>query len=186
MNSTYAIRTLLRQWVLSHRPERPGDVLLDELCFLERKNRADLVHANGILTAFEIKSGADSLVRWPNQMKAYLQVFDEVWLCFHARHIRKAMETSAPSVGLLLVDDLGGLAMIRAAKKNKEVNAFFLSGLLWRAEVDELFLDLGLTVSRREKIKEARARLAQEAPLEAIQAKVLGCLKKRYAENPKS
>lgn len=186
MNSTYAIRTLLRQWVLSHRPERPGDVLLDELCFLERKNRADLVHANGILTAFEIKSGADSLVRWPNQMRAYLQVFDEVWLCFHARHIKKAMETSAPSVGLLLVDDLGGLAMIRAAKKNKEVNAFFLSSLLWRAEVDELFLDLGLTVSRREKIKEARARLAQEAPLEAIQAKVLGCLKKRYAENPKS
>lgn len=184
MNDAGNILRNLRRWLLANRPAHPDDVLVEELCFLDKKNRADLVHANGSLSAFEIKSAADSLVRWHDQMDAYLRVFDEVWLCFHAKHTAKALATTPRPVGLIVVDDLGGLAMVRAAGQNTAVDPYHLSGLLWRAEIDDMLQALNLPKMRGERIKEARFRLARSAPLETIQGKVLACLKARYVQLP--
>lgn len=183
MNSSQRIRSSLRQWILENRPSSPGDVLVDELCFLEKRNRADLVHANGHLAAFEIKASSDNLSRWPNQMSAYLRVFEEVWLCVHVKHLQGALKSVGKSVGLLVADDLGGVVMMRPAKENKQIDPFHLSGLLWRIEVDELMRSLGMPVRRSELVKQARERLANDAPLHLIQAKVLSVLKARYPAN---
>lgn len=180
MSTAHQIRENLRRWLCVNRAAGSDDVLIEELCFLDKKNRADLVHANGSLTAFEIKSAADTLVRWPRQRAAYQQVFDEVWLCFHGKHIAKALASTPADVGLLLADDLGGLAIVRDAKPNVMVDAYHLTGLLWRLEIEDLFRAFGLPGKRGERIKEARIRLAQDVPLRAIQEKVLACLKNRY------
>jgi len=58
------IRPILKQWVAKAMSHEESDVFIEELCFIDKARRADLVHANGKLTAFEIKSHADTLARW--------------------------------------------------------------------------------------------------------------------------
>lgn len=180
MFSPDQIRLQLRNWVVAHQHHEQSDVLIDELCFVDRSNRADLVHANGRLTAFEIKSAADTMQRWPAQHDAYLRVFDTIWLCIHNKHATKAIELSSPSIGLLLVDDLGGMAVLREPRNNTQVDAYDLTGFLWREELDYLCCEQNLPVIRRERIREARRRVADTLPLELIRSKVLTCLKLRY------
>lgn len=182
MKGPELIKTRLRDWIVSTRGLRSGDVLVEEMCFLDKRNRADLVHANGVLSAFEIKSGHDTLARWPSQMEAYLGVFDEVWLCMHGKHVGRAMEATTPSVGLLVADDYGGLAIIRPAARNKKVFPYHLTGLLWRAELDALCRNQNIPVNRKEGIKAARERVSREVSLTAIREHVLCCLKLRYAD----
>lgn len=182
MNTPDHIRHQLRQWVLNFHQHHQSDVLIDELCFVEKRNRADLVHANGQLTAYEIKSAADTMQRWPDQHEAYLRVFDTVWLCCHNKHVMKALELSMPQVGVMIVDDLGGMAVLREARQNKLVDPYDLTSFLWREELDELCQEQGLPVVRKERIREARRRIADTLPVEAIRSKVLERLKVRYKD----
>ena len=175
------IRPLLKQWVIKVMPHEPGDVFIEELCFIDKARRADLVHANGKLTAFEIKSHADTLLRWSGQQDAYLACFDEVWLCCHSRHLIKALETSSPNVGILVVDDFSGMAMIRKAKPNNKQEKFHLTGFLWREELDALARLNGIHVKSKELIKAVRLVLSDALQLEDIRNHVLTVLKQRYS-----
>jgi hypothetical protein len=181
MQSPETIRQLLRSWVAHAMTHLPGDVLIDELCIVDKTCRADLVHANGRLCGFEVKSESDTFKRWPQQMEAYLRVFDEVWLCCHRKHAVRALGESHPSVGILIVDEFSSIAVLRPARENKSVMPYDLSGLLWREELDELCVKQGLPVLRRERIREARHRVAKAVPLDALRSQVLDRLKVRYA-----
>jgi hypothetical protein len=174
------IRPILKQWITKVMPHETSDVFIEELCFVDRARRADLVHANGRLTAFEIKSHADTLSRWEGQQEAYLACFDEVWLCCHSKHLVKALDSSLPHIGLLVVDDFSGLAMIRRAKTNKAQSKFHLTGFLWRDELDMLALEHGVPTKSRELIKEVRHKVSDALQLADIRAHVLSCLKRRY------
>ena len=184
MNSPDQIKNNIINWISngdSIYEYHDNDVIIDELCFLERKNRADLVYANGKLTAFEIKSKADSLARWESQCSAYLKVFDAVWLCCHNKHALKSIEVTPKEVGIIIVDDTkSGLAILRDAKINKNIDSYYLSDLLWRIELDELCFENNLKVMKKEKIKEVRTRISNELPIEIIRQKVLQKLKLRY------
>lgn len=174
------IRPILKHWITKVMPHEDSDVFIEELCFIDKARRADLVHANGKLTAFEIKSHADTLTRWEGQQEAYLACFDEVWLCCHSKHLIKALESSLPHIGLLVVDDFSGLAMIRRAKPNKYQSKFHLTGFLWRDELDELALEHGVAIKSRDLIKEVRHKISDALQLPAIRTHVLTCLKRRY------
>lgn len=184
MNSPNQIKKNIINWISSGNSiydYQDSDVMIDELCFLERRNRADLVYANGKLTAFEIKSKADSLIRWESQCSAYLKVFDSVWLCCHNKHALRSLNITPKEVGIIIVDDTKtGLAILREAKKNNKINAFYLLDLLWRSELDELCIENNLKIIRKEKIKEVRTRVSYELPLDIIRNKVLQKLKYRY------
>jgi hypothetical protein len=175
------IRPLLKQWVTKVMPHESDDVFIEELCFVDKTRRADLVHANGKLSAFEIKSQADTLIRWAGQQEAYLACFDEVWLCCHSRHLVKALEISASNVGILVFDDFSGMAMVRKAKSNKRQEKFHLTGFLWREDLDKLARDHGITVRSKDLIKTVRRLVSDALPLEVIRAFVLSVLKRRYA-----
>lgn len=175
------IRPLLKQWVTKVMPHESGDVFIEELCFIDKARRADLVHANGKLSAFEIKSHADTLVRWGGQQEAYLACFDEVWLCCHSRHLIKALEVSVANVGILVFDDFSGMVMVRSAKANKRQEKFHLTGFLWREELDRLAREHGVAVRSKELIKTVRQRVSDALPLEVIRTFVLAVLKQRYA-----
>jgi hypothetical protein len=174
------IRPILKQWVAKAMPHEESDVFIEELCFIDKARRADLVHANGKLTAFEIKSYADTLTRWEGQQAAYMACFDEVWLCCHSKHLVKALKTCLPHVGVLVVDDYSGMAMIRKARPNKFQDKFHLTGFLWRNELDALANQHGVPTKSRDLIKEVRRQLSDALPISEIRSHVLACLKQRY------
>lgn len=165
-------------------------MLIDELGFVNRHEgktvdlsfRADLALANGRLVAFEIKSGADTLKRWPDQCEAYANVFDEIWLCTHGRHLEKALSVTPKGVGILIADDLGGLAVLRHAQLNQKTNAFDLSGLLWRRELEELCTSYDIKFRSRETKSEVRSLVSRMVPLEVLREFVLRQLKMRKGD----
>lgn len=170
-----------------HLSSDARDVLIDELGFVNRQEgrsvdmtfRADLALANGRLVAFEIKSGADSLKRWPTQCDAYFNVFDEIWLCTHGRHLEKALAVTPRSVGIVVTDDLGGLALMRAAKVNGKANAYDLSGLLWREELDQLCALNGIVTKKKETKAQVRDKVSSLIAIEVVRDFVLSRLKER-------
>lgn len=176
----HIIREKLRQWVEATGNHRSGDVFIDELCIIDKTNRADLVHANGKLCGFEIKSASDTLKRWPDQRIAYKFVFDEVWICCHGKHAQRVLLDEADDSGIIIVDDFGSLAVLRPAKPNRHLNGYHLSGLLWREDLNNLCRKHGMPVLRSEKIKQTRERISASLPLDAIRHEVLAVLKARY------
>ncbi len=187
MLSPMEIRGKLREWVSANLSCGPDDVLIDELGFvnlqpgrsIDNAFRADLALANGRLVGFEIKSGSDSLKRWPSQCEAYFRVFDEVWLCTHGRHLEKALTMTPKNAGVLLVDDLGGLAILRSPKKNDSTSAYDVTGLLWRDELDEMCLMSGIRCLSRDTKKDVRMKVAQSLSISEIRAFTLKKLKAR-------
>ncbi|QWA30471.1 sce7726 family protein [Pseudomonas sp. RC3H12] len=190
MLSPVDIRENLREWVGAHLSAGTQDVLIDELGFVNRQEgrtvdltfRADLALANGRLVAFEIKSGADNLKRWPGQCEAYFNVFDEIWLCTHGRHLEKALAVTPKSVGILLADDLGGMALLRQAMPNKRINSFDLSGLLWRDELEELCRINDVEFKSRETKSDLREKVSRAVSREDLRDYVLARLKVRRAD----
>ncbi|MEX5898956.1 sce7726 family protein [Proteus vulgaris] len=183
MKNAIEIKLLLRKWISTsgYYDFHSNDVMIDELCFYEKKNRADVVYANGRLTGFEIKSESDSLARWNKQHDAYLKLFDSVWLCCHHKHAVKALELSSKNIGILILDNYSkDLTILREAKENKNIDKHEVISLLWRSELDELCLENNLKINRKEKINEARQRILSELQFDKVKKKVLSCIKNRY------
>lgn len=185
------IKGTLRGWVMRNLSPDPTDVIIDELGFVNSREgssvdvsfRADLALANGRLVGFEIKSGADSLKRWPSQCEGYFRVFDEVWLCTHGRHLEKALEITPRKAGILLIDDLGGIAMLRPAKKNDLVNSYDLSGLLWRDELEKLCAEFKIPFKKKETKAMIRAKVSSSVSADSLAPYVLSCIKFRFRLN---
>ncbi|MEJ7580605.1 sce7726 family protein [Acinetobacter baumannii] len=137
------IRTALRNWVYKKFELKQNDILINELGFWNKDPestvdcsfRADLALANGRLVGFEIKSQKDSLKRWTSQMMAYNNVFDEIWLCSHGKHLHRALHITDKHIGVLAVDDSGSITVVRYAAENTKLNFYDLSGLLWKEEL---------------------------------------------------
>lgn len=184
------IRHHLRNWVYDKFELSDNDILIDELGFvnkhptstIDNTYRADLVLANGRLVGFEIKSKKDTLKRWEQQKNAYTNVFDEVWLCVHNKHLQQAMDVTQKHIGIILTDDYGGLAVVRVAKEKHGLNNIYdMSGLLWREEIDELLKIHNIIVKSRTTKKEVREMLAEHLSLEQVRDFVLQKIKLRKA-----
>lgn len=182
------IRAVLRDWVHDKFELKYNDILINELGFWNRDPestvdcsfRADLALANGRLVGFEIKSQKDSLKRWESQMTAYSNVFDEIWLCSHGKHLHRALDITDKHIGVLVVDDSGSISVVRYASKNKKLNFYDLSGLLWK---DELLAFASLNkieeVKSRMTKNEIRDILSTNSNLEDLKLYVLQKLKER-------
>lgn len=181
------IRINLTNWLKDKAELKHNDMLINELGFYNRTPdssvettfRADLVLANGRLVGFEIKSKADSLKRWDKQMLAYSNVFNEVWLCCHSSHLKKAIETTENHIGILMVDDHGTIAIYKNASPNKNINAFDLTSFLWKDELKELANLNNLAIRSSDNKKVIRERIASNIDMNVINDFVLKCLKTR-------
>ncbi|WP_180003588.1 MULTISPECIES: sce7726 family protein [Acinetobacter] len=164
------IRTALRSWVHNKFELKQNDILINELGFWNKDPestvdcsfRADLALANGRLVGFEIKSQKDTLKRWTSQMTAYSNVFEEIWLCSHGKHLHRALEITDKHIGVLAVDDSGSITVVRYAAENTKLNFYDLSGLLWK---DEL-----LTFASLNNIKEIKSRMTKNEIREVLSA----------------
>lgn len=171
----------LTSWAQSYLSQDSTDTFISELCFVERTRRADLVLANGSLSAFEIKSEKDSLLRWQGQQLDYLTCFEKVWLCVHTKHIKSALLQTHDDVGLLVIDNLSNISMIRQAKDNYNVKAYNLTGFLWRTDLDQLAKQNEIKIKSKMRIKEVRNIITNELPIKDIKVFTLKTLKTRYS-----
>jgi len=181
------IRINLRSWVEANLGSHPCDVFIDELGFsnrredknLDRTFRADLALANGRLVGFEIKSGNDSLSRWPSQCEAYFRVFDEIWLCTHSKHLERALSITPKETGIIIADDFGGLVLFRKPSSHKRISLYDLSGLLWRDELLGICEEYAIDFKRKDTKSVLREKVSHSIEAEIIRNYVLQCLKVR-------
>lgn len=78
----------------------------------------DLVVLNESSTVYEIKSDVDNLKRLSGQLSDYLLVFDQVYVVFGEKHIKKVINLD-DRVGIYTVNNQNDLIMLKPARSNK-------------------------------------------------------------------
>ena len=123
---------------LSEKHSQEADTKFIKELFVENFNRrADVVMVNGHLSAYEIKSDLDNLLRLEGQLDSFIRHFEYVTVVctkMHLEAVREKLEQDAwLKVGICLVDGKK-ISSIRRPKKNALKVDYWLSHL----PVDEL------------------------------------------------
>lgn len=172
------IKTLVRN-KLSTSIHGEGAAFVLELFIDSFARRADLVMANGKLSAYEIKSDRDSLHRLEGQIETYLRLFEEFTIVCAEKHLDGVLKLAPEGVGIWALKRGGELHVIKRARsipqKSRESWLSFLS-------VDELRLlmrscDLTSTGDRQKLLNQANS-----IPLKKIRSHVLSYFKYRRPE----
>jgi hypothetical protein len=154
------IREAFHRAFLQEHHNEPTTLVVDELGLEHGKCRADIAVINGHLEGYEIKSDTDSLNRLSSQIIKYNAVFDHATIILSDRHFDKVLSMVPKWWGIILVeegyDDTLGFQFIRLPDKNQNVDDYAVAQLLWRDEVQEILMDLGV---RGERLRERRAIL---------------------------
>lgn len=82
------------------------------------KCKADVVILNGTSTVYEIKSERDNLDRLKGQVRAYLDVFDQVNIITCEGHVRGVEAVVPPEVGILVLSDRFRISTVRRSRSN--------------------------------------------------------------------
>lgn len=107
------------------------------------KHRADVVILNGTSTVYEIKSQFDSFRRLNNQLDAYCQVFDHIYVVTSKIQAEKLKDSLPDVVGLLCMTDDNKIQNIKGSISNKEnINPEILFDSLLKHEYLEIILQL--------------------------------------------
>jgi hypothetical protein len=174
------VRDLLKRH-LANNQFGDDTVLLDELGLCQGDVRVDVAAVNGELSAFEIKSPADTLARWPKQRRVYSKVVDRAWLVATEKTLESA---NAPAwwglIRIVQTPNQLGLRVVRPAQMNPSPDPYSIARLLWRDEAIKALAEIGLARGVRAKCRAiAWRRLAESAPLDHLRAAVRSALKVR-------
>lgn len=104
MLSEAVIKSALIDRLIDKQEVCDDDVLVSEMVVDRWARRADLVLANGKLSAFEVKSDFDSLVRLPGQIESYRHVFQKVVVVVACRFAKRAAAMLPEGVGLWVAE----------------------------------------------------------------------------------
>lgn len=80
--------------------------------------KADVVILNGTSTVYEIKSERDNLDRMEGQVRAYLDVFDQVNIITGETHVRGVESAVPPEVGIMVLLDHFHISTVRPSRSN--------------------------------------------------------------------
>lgn len=114
------IKTLLKA-KLANSQHGQGAAFVSELFIDSFARRADLVMANGKLSAFEIKSDRDTLDRLDGQLETYLKLFEQVTVVCAERHQAGVVERTPDGVGIWVLSESGSFKVLKRAKTYKQV-----------------------------------------------------------------
>ena len=177
------VRALLKRHlaeVYAHTPT----LILDELGLCEGDVRVDVAAINAELAGFEIKSPADSLTRWPKQLRGYSKVVDRAWLVA----TDKALERAKPPAwwGVIRIVETPvqlGIRVLREAELNPSPDPLAIAQLLWHAEALEILEKRGAARGVRTKRRSfAWERLIDTLTLDEIRHEVRAALRARPVE----
>lgn len=174
------VRDLLKRH-LANNQFGDDTVVLDELGLCQGDVRVDVAAVNGELSAFEIKSPADTLARWPKQRRVYSKVVDRAWLVATEKTLESA---KAPAwwglIRIVQTPNQLGLRVVRTAQMNPSPDPYSIARLLWRDEAIAALAAVGLARGVRTKGRAiAWRRLAESASLDHVRAAVRAALKVR-------
>ena len=116
-------------------------IIIDEFSCSYSSARIDISILNGSLHGYEIKSERDTLERLPNQIEYYSKIFEYLTVVTTKKYIEKINEIVPVFFGLFIVEKKSNeikLKKIRSPKKNRNIDYFELSKLLWKDELKEL------------------------------------------------
>lgn len=146
------IRLAFHQSILKPEHDSPDAIVVDELGLKNGQVRADIAVLNGKLVGYEIKTNSDTLIRLTNQIKAYNEVFDNIYIITGDKHFEEILVNVPEWWGVYLIteteDGSYHFKCSRKAKKNREKDTFGLAQLLWKDEVVDL-----LTCTLNYKVK---------------------------------
>lgn len=164
--------------VLEASPEEFGASFIAEMFIGSFSRRADLIVANGKLSAYEIKGPRDSLERLQGQLSTYLQHFEQVTIVCASRHVEEVVRQVPACVGVFSVADSGQISIVRRAATQMITRKETWLSFLPVDEIRQLLRSHGV------KSTGARGALVQAAdrvPLSAMRDYVLAYLKRRDA-----
>ena len=166
----------------NQRALRRGQALLVEEMGVNRgRSRVDLALINSDIHGFEIKGAYDTLKRLPRQWSCYASVFSRFDLVVAGKHMAAANDFLPDWVGLIEIDDdAKRLIRVRYPRRNPDLNAVAVAGLLWREEALSLLaaegLDRGIRTSTRARLYE---ELAAHIEVRRLQGMVAMCMRSR-------
>lgn len=177
------LRTALKRELQLQHACDPNTLIIEELGVRHGSSRVDLAVVNGTLHGYELKSDRDSLRRLPEQLAAYVAVFDLMTIVVGERHLRRAVD---------LIPDWWGVKVARYEScgvffcdlklpiTNPAPDPMSVARLLWRDEALALSRELSFLPERsrtgRDRIY---AHLVQHSDFGWMRAKVRDCLRKR-------
>ena len=142
------IRELLLPFVHQEHSGSPSTIFFEEFALYGGTNRADLAALNGISHGYEIKSDRDTLLRLPQQVKAYNAVFERATLVSANRHLSSARSIIPAWWGIVCVEcrPLSGIYLkrIRESRPNPSPDSEAIAALLWRPEALHLSFEPGV------------------------------------------
>ena len=131
--------------------------------------RADLVVANGSLTAYEIKGPSDRLHRFPRQVLAYGRIFDRCTALLAERHLRAARLLLPGWWGISVVSEPSWkIEAVRLPEPNPSIDVEAQSHLLWRGEVEAALRQLHFAPNPDASRGELRSALTGLVPLDTV------------------
>lgn len=107
------------QQKLASKPANSNAAFIREFFVDKFARRADLVLANGKLSAFEIKSKCDNLDRLNGQLDVYCRFFESVTVVCAVKHLEGVLCKAPEDVGVWTVSDEGKFITVRSAKSKK-------------------------------------------------------------------
>ncbi|WIB68098.1 sce7726 family protein [Curtobacterium sp. MCBD17_035] len=116
--------------------------------------RVDVALIGDHLHGFEIKSERDSLRRLPSQVEVFSRVFDYVTLVVDTRHLDGARRIIPDWWGVTEACTIrSGMRLVRRsqARRNRTLDPWYLTSLLWRDEALEVLASLGSDRGMRSK-----------------------------------
>lgn len=138
--------------------------------------RADLIVANGRLSAFEIKSERDSLDRLAGQLESYRRLFERVTIVCAERHLA-GVEMLAPcGTGIWTINGDGRIRVIRRAKLITQLS---VRGWLSFLPVDELRMLFRNQGARTVGCRDDLLAVGAGVPVQIVRQYVLDYLKRR-------
>lgn len=172
------IRALL-QAKLAESHHGQGAAFVSELFIDSFARRADLVMANGKLSAFEIKSERDTLERLDGQLETYLRLFEQVTVVCAERHQAGVQERIPDGVGVWVLSENGSFKVLKRAKTHRQTShQSWLSFL----PVDELRNLLGRHGLQRTGTRDVLVVRASAIAIKHVRQYVLEFFKHRREE----
>ena len=144
------IRQALVSLLRAKHADSPDMLVRHEMELLGQWNRVDVCTLLDDFHGYEIKSAADNLKRLPRQATAYGRVFDKVTAVVSPSHFDEVTAIVPHWWGITVAVERENhpltLAEVRESQRNPSLDPFWLAGMLWRTQLDELTRELGLKV----------------------------------------
>ncbi|MBU8589185.1 sce7726 family protein [Priestia megaterium] len=183
MLKDFEVRKSLIQYLHTKYKEDKETKIVNEMGICFGQSRIDVATINGILHGYEIKSESDTLVRLPSQMKDYNKVFERMTIVVSQKYLDKVRLMIPSWWGIIVVRNKGGEAIlkeIRKGRKNKNVNPYAVSQLLWKEEALQILENKGLQRGFLSKPKRViLEHLSRSLQIEELQENVNLQLKQR-------